>query len=79
MDIQGRCPKIGETLPLFISKKEKKMRYYWEVLFSAEYFPYWEFTMLMMLALQLSHLWRVHRIERKIDETIKELAEEHYS
>jgi hypothetical protein len=55
------------------------MRYYWEVLFSAEYFPYWEFTMLMMLALQLSHLWRVHRIERKIDETIKELAEEHYS
>ena len=46
------------------------MRYYWEVLFSAEYFPYWEFTMLMMLALQLSHLWRVHRIEREVKELV---------
>ena len=43
------------------------MRYYWEVLFSTEYFPYWEFTMLMMLALQLSQLWRLHRIENKIE------------
>jgi hypothetical protein len=43
------------------------MRYYWEVLFSSEYFPYWEFTMLMMLALQLSQLWRLHRIEHKIE------------
>ena len=43
------------------------MRYYWEVLFSTEYFPYWEFTMLMMLGLQLSMLWRMHRIENKID------------
>ena len=43
------------------------MRYYWEALFSTEYFPYWEFTMLMMLALQLSMLWRLHRIENKID------------
>ena len=43
------------------------MRYYWEALFSTEYFPYWEFTMLMMLALQLSHLWSQHRIENKID------------
>ena len=43
------------------------MRYYWEVLFSTEYFPYWEFTMLMMLALQLSQLWRLHRIEDKIE------------
>ena len=49
------------------------MRYYWEVLFSAEYFPYWEFTMLMMLALQLSHLWRVHRIESEMKE-VKSLA-----
>jgi hypothetical protein len=46
------------------------MRYYWEALFSTEYFPYWEFTMLMMLALQLSHLWRVHRIEREMKEVI---------
>ena len=43
------------------------MKYYWEVLFSTEYFPYWEFTMLMMLALQISYLWRLHRIENKID------------
>ena len=43
------------------------MRYYWEALFSTEYFPYWEFSMLMMLCLQLSMLWRMHRIERDID------------
>ena len=43
------------------------MRYYWEALFSVEYFPYWEFTMLMMLCLQLSMLWRLHRIEKKVD------------
>jgi len=43
------------------------MRYYWEALFSTEYFPYWEFTMLMMLALQISHLVRLSRTEQKID------------
>ena len=43
------------------------MRYYWEALFSTEYFPYWEFTMLMMLALNISILWRLHRIEDKIE------------
>ena len=43
------------------------MRYYWEALFSVEYFPYWEFTMLMMLIMQLSMIWRLHRIEDKID------------
>ena len=43
------------------------MRYYWEALFSVEYFPYWEFTMLMMLVLQLSQLWRLHRVEDKIE------------
>jgi membrane protein implicated in regulation of membrane protease activity len=37
-------------------------------IFSTEYFPYWEFTMLMMLALNLSLLWRVHRIEKKLDD-----------
>ena len=47
------------------------MRYYWEALFSAEYFPYWEFTMLMMLCLQLSMLWRMNRIESKIDDSTK--------
>ncbi len=45
------------------------MRYYWEVLFSTEYFPYWEFTMLMMLMMLCSILWRLHRIEDKLDET----------
>ena len=44
------------------------MRYYWEALFSVEYLPYWEFTMLMMLALQLSMLWRLNRMENKLDE-----------
>jgi hypothetical protein len=43
------------------------MRYYWEALFSVEYFPYWEFTMLMVLLLNLSMLYRVHRIERKVN------------
>jgi len=43
------------------------MRYYWEALFSVEYFPYWEFTMLMILLLNLSMLWRLHRIEKKIN------------
>ena len=43
------------------------MRYYWEALFSVEYFPYWEFTMLMILLLNLSMLWRLHRVEKKID------------
>ena len=43
------------------------MRYYWEALFSVEYFPYWEFTMLMVLLLNLSMLYRLHRLEKKID------------
>ena len=43
------------------------MRYYWEALFSVEYFPYWEFTILMILLLNLSMLWRMNRIEKKID------------
>ena len=50
------------------------MRYYWEALFSAEYFPYWEFSMLMMLCLQLSMLWRMHRVEKKID-VLNELSQ----
>jgi len=43
------------------------MRYYLEALFSVEYFPYWEFSMLMILVLQLSMLVRLHRIEKNID------------
>ena len=45
------------------------MRYYWEALFSVEYFPYWEFTMVMMLMMLCSILWRLHRIETKLDDT----------
>ena len=43
------------------------MRYYWEALFSVEYFPYWEFTMIAILFLNCSALYRLHRIEKKID------------
>ena len=43
-------------------------RYYWEALFSVEYFPYWEFTMIMMLAMLLSILWRINRIENTIED-----------
>ena len=43
------------------------MRYYWEAIFSVEYFPYWEFSMLMVLVLLLSILWRLNRIENKIN------------
>ena len=50
------------------------MRYYWVVLFSTEYFPYWEFTMLMMLALNISILWRLNRVEKKIDDYDKILS-----
>ena len=48
------------------------MRYYWEALFSVEYFPYWEFTMLMMLCLQLSMLVRLNRLETMIREYFKD-------
>ena len=43
------------------------VRYYWEALFSIEYFPYWEFTMVMMLGMLLSILWRLNRIEKKVE------------
>ena len=52
------------------------MRYYWEALFSVEYFPYWEFSMLMMLVLVLSVLWRINRIERKLDDIVDYIVEE---
>lgn len=49
------------------------MRYYWEALFSVEYFPYWEFSMIMVLLLNLSMLLRVH----KIQEDIKKIKEKY--
>ena len=54
-------------------------RYYWEALFSIEYFTYWEFTMLMILVMLLSILWRLHRIENKVDvlnETMNDVLDE---
>tara|TARA_R110002012_G_scaffold43061_1_gene116690 strand:+ start:1325 stop:1540 length:216 start_codon:yes stop_codon:yes gene_type:complete len=53
--------------------EEEKVRYYWEALFSSEYFPYWEFTMLMMLALNISILWRLHRIESRLNGLIDDM------
>ena len=44
------------------------MRYYWEALFSTEYFPFWEFTMLMFLVMNLSMIIRLHRTEKKIND-----------
>jgi len=51
------------------------MRYYWEALFSVEYFPYWEFSMLMFLALFLSALVRLIVILGTIKDLQKEIAE----
>jgi hypothetical protein len=49
------------------------MRYYWEALFSTEYFPFWEFTMLMFLVMNLSMIIRLHRTEKKINDIIEYL------
>ena len=64
----GGCSHGGEDL----KTRMRNMRYYWEALFSVEYFPYWEFTMLMMLCLQLSMLVRLNRLETMIREYFKD-------
>ena len=65
-----------EMLNTFQKKRRNKMiRYYWEALFSVEYFPYWEFTMLMVLTLQLSQIWRLHRMESKIDDLVDDITD----
>ena len=51
------------------------MRYYFEALFSVEYFPYWEFSMLMFLALFLSALIRLIIIMGTVKEMRKETSE----
>jgi len=51
------------------------IRYYWEALFSTEYFPYWEFTMVMMLGMLLSILWRLNRIENKVDDIVDDIID----
>jgi len=49
------------------------MRYYWEAIFSVEYFPYWEFSMLMVLGLNLSALWRLHILEDNLNGLTEEM------
>ncbi len=51
------------------------MRYYWEALFSSEYFPYWEFTMVLILFLTISTILRLTRVERKVDEMHRSLVD----
>jgi len=42
------------------------MRYYWEVLFSTEYFPYWEFTMLVFVFFILDNIFHHHAIRKDL-------------
>ena len=51
------------------------MRYYWEALFSVEYFPYWECTMLCITALFVSALIRLIVIMGAVKEMRKDIAE----
>ena len=64
-----------EMLNTFQKNRRNKMRYYWEVLFSQEYFPYWEFTMVMILGMLLSILWRLNRIESKVDDLVDDIVD----
>ena len=41
------------------------MYFIFEALFSAEYFPYWEFTMVLILFLTVSIIIRLNRIEKQ--------------
>jgi len=41
------------------------MRYYWEAVFSTEYFPYWEFTMLMVTFMWLHVCKKIDRIKKR--------------
>lgn len=42
------------------------LRYYWESIFSVEYFPYWEFSMLMILFLLVRVILRLDNLDKKI-------------
>lgn len=42
------------------------LRYYWEAIFSVEYFPYWEFSMLMILFLLVRVILRLDNLDKKI-------------
>ena len=49
------------------------MRYYWEALFSAEYFPYWEFTMLVFMFFILDNIFHHYMIRRDLTSIKKDL------
>tara|TARA_R100000152_G_C6781543_1_gene216260 strand:+ start:4323 stop:4502 length:180 start_codon:yes stop_codon:yes gene_type:complete len=44
------------------------LRYYWEAIFSVEYFPYWEFSILAVVFLHLRSLIRMEKLQKKVDE-----------
>jgi type III secretory pathway component EscU len=55
------------------------MRYYWEVLFSTEYFPYWEFTMLVFLFFivdNIFHHYSIRKELKKIQTDMKQLRKD---
>jgi hypothetical protein len=43
------------------------LRYYWESIFSVEYFPYWEFSMLMILFLLVRVILRLDNLDKKLN------------
>ena len=54
------------------------MRYYFEALFSAEYFPYWEFSQLCILFFVLRVLTLLYKIinnQKEIKKTLQTLTE----
>lgn len=55
------------------------LRYYWEAIFSVEYFPYWEFSILAIVLLHLRALVRMEKLQKKVDrlqETMTDLLNE---
>jgi|9_EtaG_2_1085328.scaffolds.fasta_scaffold12822_8 hypothetical protein len=54
------------------------MRYYFEALFSAEYFPYWEFSQLCILFFVLRVLTLLYKIinnQKEIKKTLQTILE----
>tara|TARA_R100000458_G_scaffold57009_1_gene62586 strand:+ start:706 stop:885 length:180 start_codon:yes stop_codon:yes gene_type:complete len=51
------------------------LRYYWEAIFSVQYFPYWEFSILAIVFLHLRSLIRMEKLQRKVDEIQKTMSD----
>ena len=47
------------------------MKYYFEALFSAQYFPFWEVSCFFFLIYNISLSVRLNRIENKLDKNAK--------